>query len=437
MAAFDKLYESAFMQKLQAWGGKLQSNKALNAISSGMMSAMGVILAGAMFTILATLLNLAGVIETTDTLYQWLSTPYSMTMGILSVVVSFAVGYVYSRNLGMTSNLASGVVTLILFLMVASPVQSVTLEDGSTMSVLNTTWLGGSGLFTALIIPLVAVRIMKFCQEHHIAIKMPEAVPQFLADAFASLVPLVINIFLWHGINTICKMVLTTELPGAITGLISIPLAPLTSVPGLIVLAIISQFLWGFGIHGTIAVYPVIMAPLLTYYQTNAELVAQGLDPVFAPIAIWGILNCCGGSGNVLSLTVMMLRAKSEQLRAVAKGGIVPVLFNLNEPIAFGAPIMYNPVLIIPFILNVAVAMIVVYAGYMIGFFQPGYLLIMTTLPVVMQSFMPSLAWQNLFIAPLVFAISFVIYYPFFKVYDRQLCEKEAAAKAEAEAQVA
>ncbi len=199
MAAFEKLYESVFMQKLQAWGGKLQSNKALNAISSGMMSAMGVILAGAIFTILATLLNLAGVLETTDTLYQWLTTPYNMTMGILSVVVSFAVGYVYSRNLGMTSNLASGVVTLILFLMVASPVQSVTLEDGSTMSALNTTWLGGSGLFTALIIPLVAVRIMKFCQEHHIAIKMPEAVPQFLSDAFASLVPLVINIFLWHG----------------------------------------------------------------------------------------------------------------------------------------------------------------------------------------------------------------------------------------------
>ncbi|MDO4429571.1 MAG: PTS transporter subunit EIIC [Atopobiaceae bacterium] len=101
MAAFEKLYESAFMQKLQAWGGKLQSNKALNAISSG-----------------------------------------------------------------MTSNLASGVVTL---------------EDGSTTSALNTTWLGGPGLFTALIIPLVAVRIMKFCQEHRIAIKMPEAVPPFLS----------------------------------------------------------------------------------------------------------------------------------------------------------------------------------------------------------------------------------------------------------------
>lgn len=434
MSKFDQLYESKFMQKLQAWGGKLQANKALNAISSGMMAAMGVILAGAVFTVLATVLNLVGVIDTSSEVYKWLNVPYNMTMGIISVVVSFAVGYIYSRNLNLKSDLANGVVTLILFLMVAAPVQTVTLEDGSTFSGLSTSYLGGTGLFAALIIPLVSVRIIKFCLDHHVGIKMPDAVPQFLADAFTTLVPLFLNILLWYGLNTVCQATIHQTLPGAIAALLAIPLAPLTSVPGLLVLAFICMVLWSFGIHGTMAVSAVIMPSLIAFYQTNAELVAQGQPAVFAPIAIWGTINCCGGTGNVLALTLMFMRSKSEQLRAVGKAGIVPVVFSLNEPIAFGGPIILNPVLVIPFIVNVVITMFLVYLGYAAGFFQPGYILVMTTLPVGLQSFMPALAWQNIFIPVLAFIVAFVCYYPFFKVYEHQLVEKEKAAEASMEA---
>lgn len=432
--AFEGLYESKAMAKLQEWGGKLQTNRALNAISSGMMSAMAIILAGAIFTILATILNLVGVIQTTDALYTWLSTPYSMTMGILSVVVSFAVGYIYSNNLELKGSLANGIVTMILFLLVAAPVQKVTLEGGSTMSVLDTTYLGGTGLFTALIIPLVSVKIIELCKKHHVYIEMPDAVPQFLSDAFATLVPLVICIVLWHGLNTLAKSVFTVVLPGAIAGLISIPLTPLMSLPGMFVLGFVCMLLWSLGIHGSMVLSPVIMAPMIQFYSTNAELVASGQPAVFAPIALYGVMSCCGGTGNVLPLAVLCMRSKSEQLKAVGKAGIIPAVFNISEPMTFGTPIIYNPVIAIPFILNVLISMLVTYLLFAVNFYQPGYILIMTQLPIILQSFMPSMAWQNLFMAPIAFVIGILVYLPFVKVYDRQLCEQEAAAKAEAEA---
>lgn len=266
MSKLDNLYQSPVMMKLQEWGGKLQANKALSAISGGMMAAMAVILAGAIFTVVATLLDIVGVLETTDAAYMWLTTPYNMTMGILGVVVAFAVGYIYSKNLEMEGALANGIVTMILFLLVCAPVQSVTLQDGSTMRVLATTYLGGTGLFTALIIPLVSVKIIDFCQKHHVSLKMPDAVPQFLSDAFATLVPLVICILLWHGLNTLAQMTIGVVLPGAIAGILSIPLTPLMSVPGMFVLAFVCQLLWSLGIHGAMVLSPVIMAPMIQFY---------------------------------------------------------------------------------------------------------------------------------------------------------------------------
>lgn len=173
------------------------------------------------------------------------------------------------------------------------------------MRVLATTYLGGTGLFTALIIPLVSVKIIDFCQKHHVSLKMPDAVPQFLSDAFATLVPLVICILLWHGLNTLAQMTIGVVLPGAIAGILSIPLTPLMSVPGMFVLAFVCQLLWSLGIHGAMVLSPVIMAPMIQFYTQNAELVASGQAAMFAPIALYGVMSCCGGSGNVLPLAVL------------------------------------------------------------------------------------------------------------------------------------
>lgn len=435
MSGMEGIFESPFMKKLQELGGKLQTNKTMNAISGGMMSQMSLILAGAVFMIIATLLDLVGVLDPADAVYQWLVLPYNATLGVMAIVAAFSIGYAYSKNLGMEGPLANGIVTMVLFLVVAAPIKTVTLADGGTMSVLDTTYLGSSGIFTAIILPLISVRIIKACKDHNLSIKMPDVVPAFLSDSFSNVIPLIINIVLWTSLNTLCTSIFTIPIPGAIAYIFSIPLAGLNSVPGMFVLTLVALLCWGCGIHGATVVMMVMMPAMLEYFQTNAALVAAGQAPVFQPIALYLLCQAAGGCGNCCSLALLSARSKSEQLRAVGKTSFVPTLFNISEPVVFGLPIMYNPVIIIPFVLNTIISMFIIFIGFQVGFFVPESVMILTSLPVFLNTFLTSMAWQNLLIPVICFAVSLVVYFPFVKAYDRQLLKQEEEARLAVEAE--
>ena len=434
MSKLEKMFESPIFAKLQEWGGKVQSNKVIASISNGMMAIMSLVLAGAAFMIIATLLNVAGVIETTDQVYQWLCVPYNMTMGLISLPIAFAVGYSYSNALGMKGAMANGLVTMILFLMVAAPSQSVTLGE-STATMIPTQFLGGPGIFVAMFLPIISVRIIKFCKDKNATIKMPDSIPPYLVDSFANIVPLVINLVLWEGLSILCQVLMNgATLPALIMGIISIPLSGLTSTPGMFVLLAISMLAWTLGLHGQGIVSVVTLPAMMTAFGTNAELVAAGQPTVFAPIFTFMLATSSGGAGNMLYLAVCCLRSKSERLRAVGKAGLVPAIFNISEPMIFGTPVMYNPLIAIPMILNSLICMGVVFLGFSVGFFQNPYILMLTPLPVGLATFLASMAWQNVLIPVVCFVIAFVVYTPFVKMYDKQCLADEEAANEQAAA---
>jgi PTS system cellobiose-specific IIC component len=179
-------------------------------------------------------------------------------------------------------------------------------------------------------------------------------------------------------------------------------------------------------------VFIALMAIMIQNISANAAAVAAGNQPQFYATMLTGAMACAGGTGNTLGLVLLGLKsAKSKQLKAVSKAAIVPGIFNINEPVTFGFPIMYNPIMAIPYILTPLITMLVLWLGYAIGFFKPAYVLIMSLLPLFMGEFLGSMAWQNLFIPIVGIVVGLIVYYPFFKVYDKQLVEKEAAAKTE------
>ena len=432
--ALENLFESPVIQKLQALGAKSQASPTLSAISSGMMSTLSIIMAGAVFTIISNILSLVGVIATDSTLYQWLQLPYNMTIGVMSLIIAFAIGYQYTKNLKMKGELANGVVTLVLFMMVCSPIKSVTLQDGTTASVLDSTYLGGSGMFVAIIISLIAVRIIKLCKDKHIVLTMPDSVPQYLADSFSAVIPLVINIVLWTGLNTLCESLMGAALPGVIMGILAMPLAGLNSVPGMFVVALVGLLCWCLGIHGTGVIMIVLMPVYMQYFADNAAAHAAGAAMTLQPVALYFLAQTGGGSGNMLPLAMLCCRAKSQQLKAIGKVGLVPTVFNISEPMVFGVPVMYNPLIAIPFIVNTLVCMLVIYLLYVVGFFQPQYIMILSSLPIFVGSWLTSMAWQNLFLPVVCTVIGFITYLPFVKLYDKQLCEQEAANAASEQA---
>lgn len=425
------LYESKIMQGVKKVGEKVVANKGIQAISAGMMMTMGVILLGAVFQLLAAILDMVGLIDSSSTIYTLLQAPYKVSMGFISLYVTFTIAYSYAKSLKMQA-LTAGLNSVAVFLIAAAPIKTVTLaEEAGSFTGMDISAMDAKGMFVAIIVALTSVKLAHFFEKHNLVIKMPDAVPEFLKDTFRSLIPLTVNALIWTVLGAGCATLTGTALPVLVSALLGYPLAALTSVPGIMIIVLIAGILWTMGVHGTVAVYAAIAAPLMQYYATNYANHEAGTALVFMPIALFGIINCCGGTGNTLALCVMGLFSKSEQVKAVSKAAIVPGLFNINEPAIFGYPIMYNPILAVPFVLNPLVTMLICYGGYMIGLFKPAYISITANLPIGFAQYLTTLSPANILIPVVAFAVAFVCYWPFFKIYEKDLIAKEAAAKGE------
>ena len=427
----EKIFESKFMIKLQDFGQSLGSNKFLSALQAAMMSLMGVIMVGAISQIICavggeTLLNLF----TSDSkIYSILYLPYQFTMNSLSLWVVVLFAFNYAKNLKMKSPIMNAVDALVCFLLVSGTL--IVNEVGITG--IDMTYLGAQGMFIGFIVVFMSVQIEKFCVDKNIRIKMPEVVPQFLQDGFSSILPLLFSVIIFLIISSAISIGTggSYNICSGFMALLGAPLNALTSLPGMFILCIFAALLWCFGIHGTMILIPILMPLLIQASVSNAALHEAGQPLVFYPVALFTAMVCCGGTGNTLPLALLGLRSKSKQISSVAKISVAPGWFGINEPLTFGMPIMYNPILCIPYILNIPFVMLCTYLGYKIGFLQPAWISISALLPMGFGAYLSTLRWQNAIWDYLMLIPSTIVWYPFFKIYEKQLIAKESAALVE------
>ncbi|MBK1812203.1 PTS sugar transporter subunit IIC [Clostridium sp. YIM B02505] len=424
----EQLFESKFMIKVQDFGQKLGSNKFLAALQASMMSLMGIIMVGAISQIICsigseTMLNL---FSSKSTLYAIIYLPYQFTMNSLSLWVVALFAFHYAKNLKMKSPIMNAVDALVCFLLVAGAL--TTSETGVTS--ISMTYLGAQGMFIGFLVVFMSVRIEKYCADKNIRIKMPDVVPPFLQDGFSSILPLLFSAIIFLAISSAVSIGTggAYNVCSGFMALLGVPLNALTSVPGMFILCIFGALLWCFGIHGTMILVPIIMPLGIQAAVANGAAHAAGKPLVFYPVALFGAMAICGGTGNTLPLALMGLRSKSKQISAVAKISAVPGWFGINEPMTFGMPIMYNPILCIPYVLNIPFVMLCTYLGYKFGFLQPAWISISALLPMGFGQYLSTLRWQNAIWDYLMLIPSTIVWYPFFKIYERQLVAKEAAA---------
>lgn len=433
----EKIAESKFMDSLRKISEKLSKSPAFGALSGGMGATMGLLMIGAVIQIVCAIGSLAFGWEAGQPLYDAIYLPYKLTMGILGFFMCFSLAYNYSRKLKSGTPVQSGFVAIVCFFLVVSPPVTATLADGSTFDALNLGNMGTGGMFVAMIIGLASVRISKFVIDHNWTIKLPDIVPEGILNSFNAIIPAAVNIIIWYGLSLVISSVSggALTLSTLITYALSIPIGYLVSPVGMILILFLNQVFWFFGIHGTGVIFTAIMIPYVTAYMTNAELAAAGMPLAFSSIFLYGANGCLGGAGNTLALVVMGLRSKSEKIRAVSKASIGPALFNINEPVVFGFPIMYNPILLIPFILCPIVCMLFLWAAYSLNLIGLPYVMILTTLPVLFANFITTMDWRNVVFWALMFPITWLVYYPFYKVYEKQCVAEEAEAALHAEAE--
>lgn len=413
------------VEKMKPFFEKVSKNPYLRGIRDGFVSCIPVVLFSSIFILVACVPNIFG--------YYWpanvdaaLWKAYNYSMGILAIlmVATIAKSLAENFNAKLPKIRQINIVSVMIVSIISFLLISVESIDGGFSS----TYMGTKGLLAGFIVAFIVPNIYKFCVKNDITIKMPDEVPKNISQTFADLIPLAMSVlFFW-----LFDLIFVKFSGMCFSAWILEVLKPLfTAADGYIGLAIIygsMAMFWFVGIHGPSIVEPAVTAIYIANVEANLLLFQNGQHAT--NVLTHGtsyFVATIGGTGATLMLTVMFaFMAKSKQLKALGKTSIIPVACAVNEPILFGAPIVLNPIFFVPFILT-PIANVWIFKFFIENLGMNGfvYTLPWTTPAPIGLILGTGFAALSFVLAPLLLAVDFVMYYPFFKVYDAQLVEEE------------
>ena len=421
---------SRLEQLLSPLGNKLGNQRHLQAISSGMMMSLALIVVGSIFLIIANPpINLDIVDMNTGNIFlkamiawkQWavanyntITIPYTMTMGLIGLVTAFGVAYSLAETYQMKPAI-NGIISMCVFLMISAPV-----TDGQ----LSMTYLGADGLFVALIIGLISVEICRVVG-NKIVFTFPESVPTAVTNFVNSLLPLAANIIIIYGLNLVLMGVSGQSLPQFVMSILTPAISGVDNVWAYMGIFAFSNILWLFGINGSSIIFPIVFTLGITNSGLNADLINAGQSAEHIMNLQMYRYAVLGGGGNTLGLVLLMCFSHVKHLKTIGRLSLVPGICGINEPVIFGAPIVLNPVLAIPFVLMPCISIGLGYLVQSIGFVSMGYIVDPSFTPFFAQGFLSALDIRNVIFMCVLIVISMLVYYPFFKVYEKSIAQKE------------
>ncbi|MBM7540316.1 PTS sugar transporter subunit IIC [Amphibacillus cookii] len=417
---------SGFQQKLQSVAGKISSNKYLKAVSDGLMSALPALIIGAFSTLLSGMQFEAYQNFITNTgLKELLELPAQYTTDMVAV---YAVFFIAFRLAGAfdKDGAPAGLIALMSFF-VLTP--TAVMED---TSVLPFQFLGAQGLFVAIIVGLISARLYVFIVNKGITIKMPDGVPPTVAKTFTGLVPGILIVVLFTIVSFLFRMTAFESMHQFVYSFIQTPMQNLGGgFWSLIAMTLVIHILWLLGIHGMLVILPIYLSIWMPLGVENLDAMAAGQElPNIVNTAFAQLFMLLGGSGATLGLAIIMtFMAKSKRYRMLGKIALPGSIFGINEPLIFGLPIVLNPYLAIPFVLAPLTAVIIPYflmASGMITKLAGAHLPLGT--PAFFNAILQG-GFVILIVQILMIVVTALVYYPFFRVIDKQALAEEKAAE--------
>ncbi|GMR70674.1 lactose-specific PTS transporter subunit EIIC [Aerococcus viridans] len=427
----DKLISQ--IEKMKPFFEKLSRNIYLRAIKDGFISAMPVVLFSSIFMLIAYVPNVWGFYWS-DEVVAFIVKPYTFSMGILGLLVSATTARAltdsYNRRLPATKQLnrVSTMIAAIVVFLFLSSTEIAQGEGDAVVAGFSSGHLGTTGLLAAFVAAFITVIVYNFCMKNDIAIRMPEEVPPNISQAFTDVIPFAIAVVIAYGIDIAIRAFTGVSFAQAIIQMFQ-PL--FTAADGYVGIAIIYGaigFFWFIGIHGPSIVEPAITAIAFLNMDANLALIQGGEHAanIITPGLQYFVATLGGTGATFVVPYLFMWFGKSKQNKAVGKASFIPTSFGVNEPILFGGPLVLNPVFFVPFvlapILNVWIFKFFVEVFGMNGF---SYFLPWPTPGPIGIVLGTGIAPLSFVVVALLIAVDAIIYYPFFKVYDKQILEKE------------
>ncbi len=398
---------SAFVKRIAPALTALSENIYLSAIRAGMVSVAPLTIVGGLFMIIA-YLPLPGWEARVSPYLQVLQIPVTATFGLLAVFVCFSIAYEFGKQLKQEAIVSASLATLV-FLMISLKRDDLTL---------NMEALSSKGLFTAIIIALLCVRIQKFFTDRNLVIKLPENVPHVVYESFLSLVPMIFLVVLFW----VVRFAVGFDINNGIQQIFKPLLFALNTLPGILVYAFLVTLLWSVGINGDNAMDAIVAPIFLQYLAENvqARSAGQALPYVTANGFFTTFVNV-GGTGATIALALIMLNSKDPGFRKISRLSLPTQIFQINEPIFFGFPIVLNPVFMVPYILNALILTTGTFLLMQWNIIQRPFINVPWTTPPIIGHYLVSGGdWKAAVWGLISLMIAMAIYYPFAKAAERQ-----------------
>lgn len=414
---FEKIKNSALK-----FADSVQSNLYMKSISNAMMALMPIM----MISSVASLINSIdfwgiGTMMESIGIKALLSQVNTMTIDIISIYVAFLVAYKLGENMGSDALNCGLIGTMSFFIL-------TTLKDTEEFTGFDTDSIGSTGMFVAMIGALLGARLYIFFMSKNLVIKMPQQVPPIVSKSFAAIIPGCLVALVMGLIFMVMKMTPYGNLSAFIYALVQQPMKYLGAniVACMIIVAFI-EFLWFFGIHGVLAVYPILM---LVFYEpglANLSAYSAG-EPLPNLFTIGFILNNRGARSLAVAL-LCIFNSKSKQLNSVGKIGLVPAMFQISEPIKFGIPQILNIRMLLPLMLTPAVSVFSAWLLTISGFMSyHNGVQIPSGFPAILSGFLTN-GWQGVVAQIIQLVLCILIYIPFIKSQDKVYLQQELEAE--------
>ncbi|GLO66940.1 MULTISPECIES: PTS sugar transporter subunit IIC [Oceanobacillus] len=426
-----------FMQKFIEIAGRIGSQRHLVAIRDGFVSIMPLIIIGSLAVLINNFPDFGNfsLVEMLNSIFgegKWQVVGGSIwngTFAVLGLLISFSIAYNLAKSYEI-DGLSSGLISAAAFIMLVP-----TTADGG----LNFAWLGAQGLFVAIILSMLVTEFFRFLINKNITIKMPEGVPEGVSRSFSALIPAIIILVLVGLFHAFVSVFSGISIFEVIFNVIQEPLQGLgNTLPAAIIVAFLNHLLWFFGLHGTNIIGSVIEPVYLPLIERNADLFQKGMSAFDVPNVVTkpflDTFVFMGGSGTTIALLIAVFivirHEKNHPYREVAKLSAPAGLFNINEPVIFGLPIVLNPIFLIPFILVPVTLTIISYFALSLGLVPKTVAILPWTTPPILSGYLVTGGNVRGIILQLFnLTIAVLLYIPFIMAGVRSMREKIGGQK--------
>lgn len=389
---------------------KMASQHHLSAVKNGMIVTVPLTIIGSIFLLIPNI-PIAAIKNFFEPYANMITTVNTVTIGSVGLVGAASVAYYFALEYTdiKIDPLITAFVSVVAFLL-------ATLTDEFTI---DTGLFGTRGLFTGILVALLTGTITHFFQKKNLVIRFPDTVPPLVSKSFMSLIPaFVVLTLVW-----IIRVVLGINVNQVLMDCFSPFIFALNTLPGFLVFMFIRSMLWSVGIHGG-AVLAVADSFFLTMFGENVAAFAAGTLPPYITASGFTMFVFLGGGGATLPLVLMMIRSKEKGFSTLGKLCLPASLFEINEPVVFGVPLVMNPYMMIPYTLSTLTLSAGTYLLMLFNIIGRPVANIPWTIPPLFSHYLvtggniPAVIWgiAELFIAG-------AIYYPFFKAMEKQRLE--------------